>query len=87
MKRKREFKSIHEIRIARERYRYDTILQREKLNTRAGMIFSNLSLALNNMSLNIRSRLFSYSFFRTLFKTGMLVSFARNFSRGFRQAR
>jgi hypothetical protein len=86
-KAKRDYKTIHEIRMAKERYRYDTIVHREKLYNRTGLIFSNLSLSMRDWSLNVRSKLFNYSIFRTLFKTSIFIGMAKNIASLFRQPR
>lgn len=86
-KSKREYKTIYEIRLAKEKYRYDTIVHREKLYYNTGLIFSNLSLSMRDLSLNVRSKLFNYSFFRTLFKTRMIIGIVKNIASLFRQPR
>jgi hypothetical protein len=86
-KAKRDYNSIFEIRMAKERYRYDTIVHREKLYNRTGLIFSNMSLSLRDWSMDVRSKLFKYSFFRKIYKTSIFFGVARSFAGLFRQPR
>lgn len=86
MKNKTKFNSIYEIRIAKERLRYETAIQSERLSNKTGMLFSGVSFSLRNLSFRIRNRLFTYAFVRSLSRTKMLHDFLNNFIRGFRQS-
>jgi hypothetical protein len=76
---KKNYSSLFEVRLARERYRYETMLKKEKLENTGNLIISGVALTLSNISLDLRKRLFNYSFFRFLIKTGMFYKLARNF--------
>lgn len=77
---------MQEIRLAKTRLRYETMLYEVKIKNSANQVFSNFSQSMRNLSFNIRNRLFTYAFFRSLSKTGMMYDFIRNFKKGFRQS-
>jgi hypothetical protein len=79
MKRRKNYSSILEVRLARERYRYETKLHMERLENTGDLIIAGISLTLSNLSLDIRRKLFNYSVFRFLIKTGMFYNLAKNF--------
>ncbi len=77
---------MQEIRLAKTRLRYETMLYEVKLKNSTNQMFSNFSQSMRNLSFNIRNRLFTYAFFRSLSKSGMIYDFIRNFKKGFRQS-
>ncbi len=85
IKNKAGYKSIHEIQIAKARLRYKVRLNEEKLKTAGNLLISNVSLALRDIKSDIRNRLISFTFFRTLSKSNFIYNFAKNFIRGFRK--
>jgi hypothetical protein len=87
MKSKTGYNSIYEIRIARERLRYELKLQEEKLKNVNYLLISGISSSLRDIKFNIRNKLISFAFFRSLYKSNFVFGFARNFIRGFRRAR
>ncbi len=87
MKKKSEYNSLDDIRLARERLRYKALLQEEKFKNSSARIFSSFFFSMKNLSFTIRNRLISYSFFRSLYKSNIIYDFIKNFTRGFRQAK
>ncbi len=87
MNKKTKFNSIHEIRLAKERLRYESLMYRERLKNKINQLCSGFSFSLRNLSFNIRNRFMTYSVFRSLFKANFFYDFIKNFARGFRQAR
>ncbi len=85
-KRKSKYRSIQEIKLARERLKYESMLQQEKMKNSSRRLFSSFTYSLRNLSFNIRNRLVTYSFIRSLYKTNILFDFMRNFVRGFRRS-
>ena len=85
--RKKTYSSIQEIRLDRERLRFESMYYNEKLKSSSKRLFSGLSGSLRDLRFNIRNKLFTFSVFRSLSKTGMLYDFINNFARGFRQTR
>jgi hypothetical protein len=87
MKKKRSYRSIYDIKIAKERLRYETRLNKEKLKISSNYVFSDLSLSLKNLGANIRNRLLAYSIVRSYARSKLLFTLVRNLVRGFRQTR
>lgn len=87
MKNKKGYNSIHDIKIARERLRYETKLYEEKLRNTNNLILSGITLSMKNLKFNIRNRLITYSIFRSFYKSNLFYDFVKNFFRGFRKSR
>lgn len=87
MKKKTGYSSLNEIKIAREKLRYESKLQEEKLKSVNYLMFSGISMSMRNLSFNIRNRLLSFALFRSLYKSKFTYDFIRNFIRGFSRTR
>jgi hypothetical protein len=87
MKSKAGYNSIYEIKIARERLRYQLKLQEEKFKNVNYLLLSGISSSLRDLKFNIRNKLISFAFFRSLYKSNFVLGFAKNFIRGLRRAR
>lgn len=87
MKNKSRYNSMHEIKIARERLRFEVKLYEVKLKNTNNILFSGISLSMRNLKFNIRNRLISYSIFRSLYKSNFIYDFIKNFHRGFKRTK
>jgi hypothetical protein len=87
MKSKKGYSSIYEIKVAKERLRYQMKLQEEKFKNINYLLLSGISSSLRDLRFNIRNKLISYAFFRSLYKSNVVFGFAKNFIRGLRRVR
>ena len=87
MSKKHDYRSMQDIKMARAELRYESRLLEEKFKYSGDQLFSNFSYSLKSLSFNIRNKLLTIAFFRSLSKSGMVYDFFRNFARGFRRAR
>jgi hypothetical protein len=78
-------KSVYDIRIAKEKLRYEIKLHEEKLRNANYHLMSGISMSLRNLKLNVRDRLVSFALFRSLYRSKYAFDFMRNFIRGFRR--
>jgi uncharacterized membrane protein YqjE len=82
---KTAYNSIYDIRIAKEKLRYEVKLHEEKLRNANYLLMSGISMSLNNLRLNVKNRLVSFALFRSLYRSKYAIDFVRNFIRGFRR--
>jgi hypothetical protein len=87
MKNKVVYNSIYDIKIAKERLRYEVKLYEEKLKNTNNLLLSGISVSFRNLKFNIRNRLVSFALFRSLYKSNVAFGFIRNFVRGFMRSR
>ena len=87
MKNKAGYHSIYEIKIAKERLRYEVKLYEEKLKNTNNLLLSGISASFRNLRFNIRNKLVTYALFRSLYKSNYVFGFIKNFVRGFRRSR
>jgi len=83
----KSFRSIHEIRLARERLRFECLFYGEKLKNSRNRLFSGFTHSIRDIGFNIRNRLFALSLVRSVAKSNMFYEFIANFAEGFRKAR
>ncbi len=86
MSKKRVYTSLQDIRLARQKLRYEVMLCEEKFKNSSNMLLTGLSHSMKDLGFYIRNRLFTYAFFRSVSKSGMLYDFLANFARGFRKS-
>ncbi len=86
MSKKRVYTSLQDIRLARQKLRFETMLCEEKLKNSSDMLFTGLAHSVKDIGFYIRNRLFTYAFFRSVSKSGILYDFLANFVRGFKKS-
>lgn len=85
--RKKSFNSVREIKLAKERLRYECLFYSEKLKNSGNRLFAGFTRSLKELSFNIRNRLFAYSLMRSFAKSNLLYEFTTNFVRGLKRSR
>jgi hypothetical protein len=86
MKKRRRFKSIEDIRIARERLTYENKFYFEKLKNTASLTVPSLTLSFKNLGLSLRNSFFGFTVVRSILKSNLVYNIARRFSRKFKKA-
>lgn len=81
MKKKKDFSSIAEIKLARERLRYENKFYQERLKTSGSNTLPSLSLSIENLKYTIRNKLFTFSVFKALLKSNIVYFMAGRVSK------
>jgi hypothetical protein len=74
MKKKKIYRSVSDIRLARERLKYENKFYKERLLATAGMTIPSLSVSMRNLGLAIRNRFFTLTILRSLVRSNMFYS-------------
>jgi hypothetical protein len=74
MKKRKVYRSVSDIRLARERLKYENKFYKERLIATAGMTIPSLSVSMRNLGLAIRNRFFTLSIIRSLARSNMFYS-------------
>ena len=83
MKNRIVYNSMFDIKLEKEKLRFEILLYEEKMKNLNSQMISGLSVSMKNLSFNVTNRLISYSLLRSLYKTRYLYDFLMSFSRGF----
>ncbi len=76
------YTSLQDIRLARNKLRYETLLCEERFKNTSSRLFAGFTGSIRDLGFYIRNRLFTYAFFRSLTKSGMIYDFLTNFKQG-----
>jgi hypothetical protein len=87
MKKKKMYRSLSEIRLARERLRYENKFYKNRLIAAGTMTIPSLSVSFRNLGISIRKRLFAFTVFRSLVKSNIVYDAVRGVARRFRRRR
>ena len=77
--------SLQDIRLARQKLIYESLLYEEKLKHSSERLLSGISGSLKNLGFYIRNRLLTWAFFRSVSKSAILYDFLASFRRGFKK--
>ncbi|TVR68523.1 MAG: hypothetical protein EA408_13425 [Marinilabiliales bacterium] len=77
------YTSLQDIRLARNRLRYEILLCEERMKNSSVRLFAGFTNSLRDFGFYVRNRLFTYAFFRSLSKSGMIYDFLTSFKKGF----
>jgi hypothetical protein len=80
MKNKKNYKSISDIRLARERLKYENKFYLEKLKNATSMTMPSLSHSFKNLGFSIRNRFFGFTVVRSILKSNLMYKVFRRFS-------
>lgn len=81
MKKKKEFNSIADIKLARERLKYENKFYQKRLKTSGSTTVPSLSLSVRNLKYTIRKNLFTFAVFKALIKSNIIYFMAGRVSR------
>jgi hypothetical protein len=71
MKKKKVYRSVSDIRLARERLKYENQFYKERLLASAGATIPSLSVSMRNLGLAIRNRFFTLTVLGSLARSNL----------------
>jgi hypothetical protein len=74
MKKKKVYRSVSDIRLARERLKYEHKFYKERLLATAGNTIPSLSVSMRNLGIAIRNRFFALSILRSAARSNIFYS-------------